>query len=765
MVQRQGSGFGFANIPTGGIADLVKAPTITPARVSSFSPVPTLRRRKEPRKGLKGAVLGSVSPFLGDAALSGIAKILPGLYRSEEDILARYGLSPSIPDDTPIGNIVRQQTLKDVLGTDPIYASDRAKAALGVGDLIASADPFTSERIKRSALVDKALPRKIPKEKTAAGEILSSLLSYAPGLALGDEEGEGLEEFLSAVGSTKKAQDAIEKLKTEGFLKRETARGTQIANVGDFTRGIGNGVVFRPGDTGVRTVRREFLVSPDKQTKYILSKGDEQVDFVNTALGTAQVPKGQYYIKEDFTLDPEKLPDDKIVDLLVTTEAVPKQSSGVVRFSLNEEGRPVGKLYVVDHLDGGKEKTVQEMNELYGDIWTRPGPGFGFKDRAFKPEAIQAQVEWMERRNLKATSLISQLSPLRAIASAAMLAVEEDRPEIFSNTGAAAGFIVDLQNNVDALVNVVKDSLGTDPENALRDSLRRSQQNNPGQDTLALALMASQIEFDDAIRSGDKTAINIARDKFRQTARAFKDNVAEQDSSIDLSFFDFIDDDNEFNEIAIERSKILSAQLRLAYMSAAQDGSTGVALSDKDVANYLQRTGYGSQNPAVVLDKIINLYGEALGEFDNEAITRGLFVNSRGAESENIDYMDTYVRGLGVSQKQLNDMRDKSKSEEERKKVAADVFDAMNARTGSLASTHFIYDPESGRILLRDVENILSNQVVGEFDFIRNLFGRKGLTIDNILKLKANPVQARREMSEEQQKAAADITGRSGLAF
>ena len=764
MAQQRNFGF---NIGGNGIADLVKAPTITPARVSSFSPVPTLRRRKEPRKGLKGAVLGSVSPFLGDAALSGIGKILPGLYRSEEDILARYGLSPSIPDDAPIGNVVRQQTLKDVLGTDPIYASERAKAALGVGDLIASADPFTSERIKRSALVDKALPRKIPKEKTAAGEILSSLLSYAPGLALGDEEGEGLEEFLSAVGSTKKAQDAIEKLKTEGFLKRETARGTQTANVGDFTRGIGNGVVFRPGDTGVRTVRREFLVSPDKQTKYILSKGDEQVDFVNTALGTAQVPKGQYYIKEDFTLDPEKLPDDKIVDLLVTTAAVPKQSSGVIKFSLNEEGRPVGKLHVVDYLDGGKEKTVQEMNELYGDVWTKPQPGFGFKDRAFAPEAIQAQVEWMERRNLKATSLISQLSPLRAIASAAMLAVEEDRPEIFSNTGAAAGFIVDLQNNVDALVNVVKDSLGTDPENALRDSLRRSQQNNPGQDTVALALMAAQIDFDNALRSGDKTAIDIAQRKFRQTAREFKDNVAEQDSSIDLSFFDFVneDADEEFTQIAVERSKILSAQLRLAYMSAAQDGSTGVALSDKDVANYLQRTGYGSQNPAVVLDKIINLYGEAIGEFDNEAITRGLFVNSRGADSGNIDYMDTYVRGLGVSQKQLNDLRDKSKSEEEKRKVAADVFDAMNARTGSLASTHFIYDPESGRILLRDVENILSNQVVGEFDFIRNLFGRKGLTIDNILKLKANPVEARREMTEEQQRAAADISGRSGVAF
>jgi len=346
-----------------------------------------------------------------------------------------------------------------------------------------------------------------------------------------------------------------------------------------------------------------------------------------------------------------------------------------------------------------------------------------------------------------------------------MLAKREEKPEIFSNTGAAAGFLVDLKSNVDSLVNIVKDSLGTDPENALRDSLRRSQQNNPGQDTFALKLMAAQIDFDNALRSGDKTAIDIAQKKFRIEARKFKNNVAKQDSSIDLSFFDFIDDDNEFNEIARERSKILSAQLRLAYMSAAQDGSTGVALSDKDVANYLQRTGYGSQNPDIVLDKIITLYGEAIGEFDNEAITRGLFVNSRGAESENIDYMDTYVRGLGVSQKQLNDMRDKSKSEEERKKVAADVFDAMNARTGSLASTHFIYDPESGRILLRDVENILSNQVVGEFDFIRNLFGRKGLTIDNILKLKANPVQARREMSEEQQKAAADITGRSGLAF
>ena len=54
MAQRQNFGF---NIGGGGIADLVKAPTITPARGFTFSPTPTVRREKDADESLRGAVL------------------------------------------------------------------------------------------------------------------------------------------------------------------------------------------------------------------------------------------------------------------------------------------------------------------------------------------------------------------------------------------------------------------------------------------------------------------------------------------------------------------------------------------------------------------------------------------------------------------------------------------------------------------------------------------------------------------------------------
>ena len=173
-------------------------------------------------------------------------------------------------------------------------------------------------------------------------------------------------------------------------------------------------------------------------------------------------------------------------------------------------------------------------------------------------------------------------------------------------------------------------------------------------------------------------------------------------------------------------------------MSAAQDGSTGVALSDKDVANYLVRVGFGSNNPNEVLDKVATVFEEQVGDFDADSTPRTLFINSRGTSPANIREMDDYIRTYGVSQTQLNSARDMSKSKKERQAVANQIIDAMNSRTDGRASIHFNYNPETGRIILNDVQKILENQLSPSYTFFleKILPQTKGYGMDVILKLK-----------------------------
>ena len=72
------SNFGF-NVTggSGGLANLVQAPKVTPARALSFAPTPRRIQRdeKDPKKQILGALLGASSPFLAEAGLAGLAKI------------------------------------------------------------------------------------------------------------------------------------------------------------------------------------------------------------------------------------------------------------------------------------------------------------------------------------------------------------------------------------------------------------------------------------------------------------------------------------------------------------------------------------------------------------------------------------------------------------------------------------------------------------------------------------------------------------------
>jgi len=737
--------FGF-NIGGGGIADLVATPKITPIRSGQFAPTPQLRKDiKDPKKGITGALLGAVSPLLGEAAVKGLGK-LPGLenllYQKDSEALKNLGITPSPTAVSSPTSPIRRRSLENITGrklTEDQYEaleSNEVLDRLGIGKLEAAPiDPFEIERQKRAALINQALPQgSLPKQKTLLGKALTEGLSYAPATLL-DEDSAA--EYLKTVGATRKAQRAVDTALVEDYLKRSTERGKKLADTKDFTRGIGNGIVLRDNNNRHETVRREFLVSPDKRTRYILSKGDNDVDYIDGPLGSVPVPKGQYYIREDFVLDPKDLPKDEAIKLLVTTSATPKKSTGVVKYGLTKEGLVDPTIYVRDYLDDGKLKTLSEMNALYDDIWHTPQPGFAYEAQPFRAKPLQSQIDWMEKRELKQGALQASLRPLETLGELALEAVgqgntAEERSELFADTGALAGVIVDLRRNIDAFGRVLSDSIGMSPISALKTSL------NKGQDeSYALDFFDKQQLFASALDSGDQTAIDSARRDFRIAARKFRDNIGAQGGT--TAFLDvFTTGDNaKFDEIAVKRSRIVSAQLRLAYMSAAQDGSTGVALSDKDVANYLTRVGFGSNNPVEVLDKVSTIFEEQVGDFDSDSTPRGLFVNSRGTSAESIRKMDEHVRGYGVSQEQINAARDMSKSEEERIRIANQILDTMNQRTQNLASSHFNYDPKTGRIVLNDVQKILENQLTPSYSFfVEKILPRRGISMETILQLR-----------------------------
>ena len=711
--------FGF-NVAGAGLPSLVQAPKITPVRTQQFSPTP--RRpapEKDNKKAIQGALLGAISPLLGEVAVRGLASI-PGfekfIYQDSPTTKKEYGLTEStLGQSTNLGN--------------EFYKNEK-------GEMRAKAAPFELEAAKRRALVDKALPPgTVPKTKTLLGKIMSQLGTYAPAAMLD----EGIPEFLSTATSTKKSIDALDNARIDNYLKRGTARGQALIDIGDFTTATGNGAVLKPGDNRATTVRRDMLVSPDKQTRYLISLGDPEVDFVHGKLGPVPVQAGDKYIRDDFLLDTAVLGADKDVPLLVD-DVNKKVGMGKIKFLKDTKGKTYSQLYIYDTLDNYKLKTVEKMFEAYGDNWHTPQPGYAYELQTLKPKMLQPVIKLLQDRSLQQGALTASLNPLAKIAKYAIDSIDSEDPSTFSVLGGLAPLMVDMQREIDTAAMLLNtsliDSTGSSITSVIQQRVSVAKQQ--GKNSTVLDFFAAQEDFDESLRLvGSTTKIKAqrktARDKYRQALRTLRDNAVAEDKNTDVSMLNLLADasEEEFNEIAVKRSGLLSAQLRLAYMSAAQDGSTGVALSDKDVVNYLQRVGFGSRNPKVVLEKIETVFKESIESFDSGTELSSLAIASVMDSPEAILELDTHLRGYGVSSEQLKDLRDFSKNVEERQELASDILVQMNKRTGGIASTHFFYDPVRGRIVLKDIETILQKQLTPLYNyFMEDVFSRKGSTVD-----------------------------------
>ena len=81
-----------------------------------------------------------------------------------------------------------------------------------------------------------------------------------------------------------------------------------------------------------------------------------------------------------------------------------------------------------------------------------------------------------------------------------------------------------------------------------------------------------------------------------------------------------------------------------ADAAAAADGQTGTSLSDRDVANFLEQVGFGSQNALDIGTKISKFVKERLQTFDTGEF-RTLSNASRRHEEQDVRFVNDYLVG------------------------------------------------------------------------------------------------------------------------
>ena len=221
--------YGFNVVGAQGLPSLISTPQIQPSRGLNI-PVPAIRKeRQSGRDTTRAALLGALAPSLAGAALKGLAEI-PALEKF-------------------------------------IYEARKDKPTAAEADLSGPiSDPRLAELQQRRAELDKQYPSlKLPKTQTNFGNLLENILTYAPGLALGDEPGTA-QAFLGTAQSARKLSDTLRATRAAAAADREKTRFTKLLELDKpFEKAITNSSILTP-QGGFQPFQREVLISPDKTT-------------------------------------------------------------------------------------------------------------------------------------------------------------------------------------------------------------------------------------------------------------------------------------------------------------------------------------------------------------------------------------------------------------------------------------------------------------------------------------------------------------------
>ena len=683
--------FGF-NIGGGGIADLVAAPKVNPIRSGQFAPTPQLRRdTKEPKKQITGALLGAASPFLAEAGIAGLGKI-PGL----ENLL----FEPKAEREEKFGTV-----------KDPDSG------------VVLGPSPYMQEREKRSKQVDaslKSLP--LPQQKTLLGKGLTELLSFAPALALGDDDDGSVAAFISAAQAGKKLEGALDEQRLKAYLARETKRGELKADVGDFDSKISYSAVLQD-DGSFAPVKRQILISPDKTTRYVMSQGNAAVDFVYGEDGNqVPVPRGQYFVREELTLDDNDPGKPNKVKLFDTKSG--QIGYGTVEYLQTPQGRD-SRITLQDPRNrrGTNEfTTTASLRQEFGDNWVPYDQELADLDAREKgdPQVFKTFEGRLDREvaTFEVAGIASQIIPI------AMEAENDDR--LLTDAGAIPGVLDKLRKEINATFNIINNS-GRSVSDIIYDQGQETGSSVSMGKLLIASNNYSQVVNTPGATDAEKEA---AKQGLVSALKVVQARAIDQGASNSLTALDL--DSDDFQQLIVDRGMLAAGQLRLAYAAAAADGQTGTSLSDKDVINFLEQLGFNDKNAKLVGKKLTGFVVGRLQNFDSREF-RNLANNARTHTPADIQRTNDYLVGtLGVGRGDLATIADPNKTQEEKDKAVSSVFERIANTSRGTAFSDFVYDKENGRIRYKPVLERLRGRERIYNAYINNIFPHYGITEDEI---------------------------------
>ena len=690
-----GNKYGFGGIGAGGgIANLVAAPKVNQVRGMQFAPTPRLpvKSKKDNKKQLLGALLGSASPFLADVALEGLDKVgLPGLF--EDDPLALQAQKSSL--NSPVGEDGK---------TIPVSTLTQG-----------SPEQIRQNIIRRRAEeINRASPNIAAKRKTGLGQLLSRGLEFAPAFAFAGDEADGSSEaFINSSNAARKLTAAMDASESDAAIRRAQSRSAEFAKIDPKftavklhgTKEDKNGKLINYQTRGLRD---EFGIT------WAQSRGNPMFD---RQQGTNEVvPKDQYYRDSTMTLLDGEFGEISTKTFQDSGGATDGQLYEVqlVKTTDPKTGMPLQERRVLQ--DDGSYLTVNQMKQnginlvSSVDLTTeRAVPGRLKSDSQKKLEGFVTQqnatrnlvslgTSIMERLGMNDVSL-DENGKMKRDENGLIIGLDEN---ITTGSVKWAAEMTDvLDRNVRLFGSKMAQMYGmneSDHTSVFNEFIFRNVDPDSGAAGLADALGYYQT----ALESNDKDEIKIARNFLIEDLMTIKNSTSKKDADTATSWLNL---DREALSTYLQDTGFYgAAQIRLAFLMASARGESLSRISDRDVALNLQTMGFEDGSPSVVVEKLGGAIFDAIQNVDRE--------NAGSATLRKIDNIDneTPKRQTEI----LEDIRDdfaakynldigpdsdidklyNSTDEAESRRLRRKIRGEAQKNTNGTAVTTFVYNPK-----------------------------------------------------------------------
>ena len=693
----EGNKYGFGGIGAGGgIANLVAAPKVNPIRSGQFAPTPRRiqpRDEKDPKKQLLAALLGTAAPFAADATLKGLGSLtgIEDKFFEPDPVAKQAQRGLTAPEKTsPVVGGLTEENLRQRLREQRIREIQEASPALGV-----------------------------PKRKTGLGNIASSLLQFAPAIALaGDEDDGSAGAFISAANSARKLDAATERAEIDAAIKRSQSRASEFAKIDPkLTEKTVNTFYKRDPKRELFTNYQTSALQDENGVTWVRSNGIKNFDIDQSG---KFVEKGKYY----------RNPKASILDgesAAVDTKPFQDTETGLLLQGRIEkiskpDGQETVQISFQDPLNLDERVTLEEMKKrgynLTSDVERfelRP-----FPSSKKNPLQIEFEDDAAKIANIDALGFAAQavLDPLMRNVSMVRDESGTLRPTNFNDgiTSAVpqklAGVIDSVQRNVINFGNTLNDLGITDDKGVSAVDTYTSSFFTDDSATNAAALIAANSKFEAVFAANPGNSPRELAQKDAASSDLSLVLSRLQSSSIDQngalsSLFkgeNFLTKDRQQLQDYLNRQGLFAAnQIRLSYMAAAAQGEKGRSLSDKDIAFFMATLGFDSGNAEVVARNVGQFVFQRVLLFDQEKRRNSTARELATLDQKSEEEKELFLRNLNSSTAgkfrinvgTLEDIR-KETDLKKRQELVNNVLDKMNKNTAGNTLTHYTFNPKYG---------------------------------------------------------------------